>query len=144
MAEVPEFSFSFNLPGIYGMAAALGSCQAGMEAGTRIANGLRSDILAGLDSCGLSYSIIGEGTETLLPGAALLHLDCRSEKVHARMESEGIVLPSHNSTERLSFLRRTGWDMTRPDMYLGFAMDAGNTGADVQHFVRSLADIYSG
>jgi len=144
MALVPEFSFCCNIPGICGMVAAMESTRTGMEARNRIVNELRSDLLEGLDSCGLRYSIIGEGPDDLIPGTALLHLDRVAEKVHARMESDGIVLPSHNSSERLSFLRRTGWDITQPDRFLGFTFDAGNTGADAKHFVKSLADIYSG
>ncbi|MBN2609335.1 MAG: aminotransferase class V-fold PLP-dependent enzyme [Candidatus Fermentibacteraceae bacterium] len=144
MASVPEFSFCCNIPAISGMAAALESTRIGMKARNRIVNQLRSDLLEGLDSCCLRYSIIGEKPDDLIPGTALLHLDRVAEKVHARMESDGIVLPSHNSSERLSFLRRAGLDTTQPDMFLGFTFDACNTGADVQHFVRSLADIYSG
>ncbi|MFO8182538.1 MAG: aminotransferase class V-fold PLP-dependent enzyme [Candidatus Aegiribacteria sp.] len=140
MNAVPEFTFSANIPSICGMVAAMETTLAEMDTGTRIVNTLREDILSGLDSRGPTYSIIGGGLERTLPGTALLRLNRLVDKLHLRMEDEGIVLPSHNSSRRLSFLRRTGRDITHPDRYLGFSIDTRNTGVDIAHFVRSLTD----
>lgn len=139
MKEVPEFTFSASIPSICGMVAAMETSLAEMDTGTRIVNSLREDILSGLDSLGRTYSIIGGGPELTLPGTALLHLKRLIDRLHLRMEDDGIVLPSHNSSRRLSFLRRTGREMSQPDRYLGFSIDSRNTGADIAHFVRSLA-----
>lgn len=138
MKAVPEFAFSASIPSICGMVAAMETSLAEMDTGTRIVNSLREDILSGLDSSGPTYSIIGGGLELTLPGTALLHLKRLIDRLHLRMEDEGIVLPSHNSSRRLSFLRRTGRDMSQPDRYLGFSIDSRNTGVDIAHFVRSL------
>lgn len=135
--SVPEFAFSPNLPASFGMVAAMESRSGAVGTSARYLEGLREETMRGLDSCGLSYSIIGgEGS---LPGTGLLILKGRFDRVHARMEREGVVLPSYNSTRRLSFLRRTGWDLSRPDRYLGFSLDTFNTVLDVEHFVRALA-----
>lgn len=141
MKSVPEFAFSANIPSICGMVAAMETSLAEMDTGTRIVNTLRQDILSGLDSSGLTYSIIGGGLEQTLPGTALLRLNRLVDRLHLKLEDEGIVLPSHNSSRRLSFLRRIGRDMSHPDRYLGFSIDTRNTGVDIAHFVRSFSDV---
>lgn len=144
MKAVPEFTFSAGIPSICGMVAALETSLSEMNTGTRIVNNLRDDILSGLDSSGPTYSIIGGGLERTLPGTALLRLNRLIDRLHLRMEDEGIVLPSHNSSRRLSFLRRTGKDMSHPDRYMGFSIDTRNTGADIAHFMRSLTGACGG
>ena len=136
---VPEFTLDTSIPSVCGMVAALECSIAGIEAWSRIVNGMRSDIFSGLDSCGLRYSIIGGSRDALVPGAAMVFVDSPEGRLHAEMEMEGVVLPSYNSPRRLSFLRRTGLDMTHPDRYVGFSLDSRNTGVDVERFVRSMS-----
>ncbi|OPL20112.1 MAG: hypothetical protein AVO35_01275 [Candidatus Aegiribacteria sp. MLS_C] len=137
--RVPEFALSTNLPASFGMVAAMESRFGCVGTSSGYVEELREETMRGLDSCGLSYSIIGgEGS---LPGTGLLRLKGRFDRVHARLEREGVILPSHNSTRRLSFLRRTGWDVSMPDRYLGFSLDTFNTGLDVEYFLRALASV---
>ncbi len=50
-------------------------------------------------------------------------------------------LPSHNSTDRLSYLDRIGRDISNPEQYLGFSIDICNTTVDIEHFLRSFSEI---
>ncbi len=137
----PDYVVGSGMHEISGMVAALESMQRSMDTRSRIVDGFRRDLLAGLDSCGLSYSIIGSGTKNVLPGTALLELNRRIHGLHARIELENIVLPAHNSRRRLSFLRRIGRDLEYPDRYLGFSIDHRNSSLDIEHFVMSLTEI---
>ncbi len=141
MSAAPEFSSMVNIPGISGMVAAMGIMRTGIEPRTRIVNKLRRNLLEGLDSFNVRYSIIGGGLEHILPGTALLNISGAPEKLHLKLEKESIILPSHNSTDRLSYLDRSGHDISDPDKYLGFSMDTRNTAVDVEHFVRSFSKI---
>ncbi|MCK4807111.1 MAG: aminotransferase class V-fold PLP-dependent enzyme [Candidatus Aegiribacteria sp.] len=142
MSAVPEFLSMPNIPGISGMVAAMDVMGTGIEPRTRIVNQLRRGLLEGLDSFNVRYSIIGGGLENILPGTALLNISHAPEKLHLILEKENIILPSHNSTDRLSYLDRTGWDISNPDRYRGFSIDVGNTTVDVEHFLRSFSKIY--
>jgi len=134
----PELTSMPNIPGISGMAAAMDIMRAGMEPRGRIVNQLRADLLEGLDSFNIRYSIIGGDLEHILPGTALLNISQPPGKLHTRLEMENIILPSHNSTDRLSYLDRLGFDMSNSDQYLGFSIDTGNSSVDVEHFLRSF------
>ncbi len=137
----PELSSMANIPGISGMAAAMDVMRASMEPRSRIVNQLRADLLEGLDSSNIRYSIIGGDHEHILPGTALLNISHAPEKLHIKLEKENIILPSHNSTDRFSSLDRTGWDISNPEQYLGFSLDIGNTTVDIEHFLRSFSEI---
>lgn len=149
LEAVPEYMCGPNPHSSFGMTAAMETRFMGLEAAAEHVEGLKEEILQGLDSCGIRYSIIGGacsdgGSESadrgsFLPGTMLMELKGRYDRIHARMERDGVVLPSYNSAGRLSFLRRTGWDISRPDRYLGFSLDTLNSGVDAEHFVRSMA-----
>ena len=141
MSAAPEFSSMANIPGISGMVAAMDVIGTGIEPRSRIVNQLRRDLFLGLDSLNVNYSIIGGDLEHILPGTALLNITQAPEKLHLKLEKENIILPSHNSTDRLSYLDRTGWDISSPDQYLGFSMDTDNTIVDIEHFLRSFSEI---
>lgn len=143
MSAAPEFSCMTNIPGVFGMLAAMDIMGTGIEPRTRIVNRLRKDLLKGLDSCGARYSIVGGKLEYLLPGTALLIINRAPDKLHLKLEMENIILPSHNSSGRLSYLERTGLDISNPEQYLGFSIDVMNSAVDIEHFVRSFSDILS-
>lgn len=143
MSAAPEFSCMTNIPGVFGMLAAMDIMGTGIEPRTRIVNRLRKDLLKGLDSCGARYSIVGGRLEYLLPGTALLNINSAPDKLHLKLEMENIILPSHNSSGRLSYLERTGLDISNPEQYLGFSIDVMNSAVDIEHFVRSFSDILS-
>jgi cysteine sulfinate desulfinase/cysteine desulfurase-like protein len=134
---VPELVCGPNPTASCAMTAAIEARFKGLVSASKHVTGLKDSILKGLDSCGISYSIIGG--KSSLPGTALLELNGRFDRIHARMEKDGVVLPSYNSSRRLSFLRRTGWDISRPDRYLGFSLDTINTGLDAEHFLRCMS-----
>ncbi len=142
MSAAPEFSSMINLPGISGMVAAMDVMGTGIEPRSRIVNQLRRNILEGLDSFKVRYSIIGGGLEHILPGTALLNISHAPEHLHLKLEKENIILPSHNSTDRLSYLDRIGLDISNPDRYLGFSIDSYNTTVDVEHFLRSFSEVF--
>ena len=137
----PELTSVANIPCVSGMAAAMDVMRTSMEPRSRIVNQLRSDLLGGLDSFDVSYSIIGGDLEHILPGTALLNINHVPEKLHLRLEKESIILPSHNSTDRLSYLDRIGCDISYPEQYLGFSVDICNTTIDIEHFLRSFSEI---
>lgn len=141
--EAYEFTAPENLPEIAGMTAALDITLNSMGSGIRIMNELRRDLLEGMDRSPVKFLLLGGNTGNILPGTGLLKLITRIDRLHARMESRGVILPSHNSPERLSYLNRMGADCERMDDYLGFSFSAGNTNIDVKHFERSLVEIYS-
>jgi cysteine desulfurase len=143
MNAAPEFSSMTNIPGVSGMLAAMDIMGTGIDPRTRIVNQLQKDLLKGLDSYNISYSIIGGKLEYLLPGTALLNINHAPDKLHLKLEMENIILPSHNSSDRLSYLERTGLDISNPDQYLGFSIDVMNTAVDIEHFVRSFSNISS-
>jgi cysteine sulfinate desulfinase/cysteine desulfurase-like protein len=143
MSAAPEFSSMTSIPGVFGMLAAMDIMGTGIDPHTRIVNQLRKDLLKGLDSCDVSYSIIGGKLENLLPGTALLNISHVPDKLHIKLEMEDIILPSHNSSDRLSYLERTGLDISNPEQYMGFSIDVMNTAVDIEHFVRSFSDIFS-
>ncbi|MCD4702248.1 MAG: aminotransferase class V-fold PLP-dependent enzyme [Candidatus Aegiribacteria sp.] len=138
----PELTSMANIPGISGMIAAMDVMGTSIEPRSRIVNQLRADLLDGLDSFNVRYSIIGGDLERILPGTALLELSHVPDKLHLKLEKENIILPSYNSTDRLSYLDRTGWDISNPDQYLGFSIDICNTTVDIEHFLRSFSEIY--
>ena len=140
-SAAPELSCMANIPGISGMVAAMDVMGNSMEPRSRIVNQLRADLLDGLDSFNVRYSIIGGDLEHILPGTALLNLSHAPEKLHLKLEKESIILPSHNSTDRLSYLDRIGWDISNPEQYLGFSIDICNTTVDIEHFLRSFSEI---
>lgn len=141
MSAAPELSCMANIPGLSGMIAAMDVMGTSIEPCTRIVNQLRADLLEGLDSFNVRYSIIGGGLDHILPGTALLNISHAPEKLHLKLEKENIILPSHNSTDRLSYLDRTGWDISNPEQYLGFSIDTRNTTVDIEHFLRSFSEI---
>lgn len=141
--EACEFTTVRNLAGIAGMTAAAEVMLNSMISGTRIMNELRSDLLGSLDRSSIKFLLVGGNPENILPGTGLLKLITSIDRLHARMENRGVVLPSHNSPERLSYLIRIGADCSRMDEYLGFSFSAGNTKVDVKHFERSMLEIYS-
>lgn len=143
-AVAPEFPVSTDSLGAAGLAAAMKTAVREQCSWTKTVNALRDRLLKGLDSRGVSYSIIGDRQDGLLPGAALLELKRHVARLHAEMEMANIVIPSHNSFERLSFLERAGFDMTCPERYVGFCIDPRNTAADVDHFVRTLSRLCGG
>lgn len=143
MSSAQEFSSMTNIPGVSGMLAAMDIVGTGIDPRARIVNQLRKDLFMGLDSCGARYSIIGGRLEYLLPGTALLNINHAPDKLHLKLEMENIILPSHNSSDRLSYLERTGLDISNPDQYLGFSIDVMNTAVDIEHFVRSFSHILS-
>lgn len=143
ISAVQEFSSMTNIPGVSGMLAAMDVIGTGIDPRARIVNQLRKDLFSGLDSCGASYSIIGGRLEYLLPGTALLNINHAPDKLHLKLEMENIILPSHNSSDRLSYLERMGLDVSNPDQYLGFSIDVMNTAVDIEHFVRSFSDVLS-
>lgn len=137
----PELMSMPNIPGISGMAAAMEVMRTSMEPRSRIVNQLRADLLEGFDSFNIRYSIVGGGLEHILPGTALLKISHAPEKLHVKLEQENIILPSHNSTDRLSYLDRIGADISNPEQYLGISIDIRNTAVDIEHFLRSLSEI---
>jgi cysteine desulfurase len=137
----PELTSMPNIPGISGMVVAMDIMRAGMEPRTRIVNQLKADLLEGLDSFNIRYSIIGGDLEHILPGTALLNISHPPGKLHTKLEKESIILPSHNSTDRLSYLDRLGLDISNPEQYLGFSIDTGNNSVDIEHFLRSISEI---
>ncbi len=141
MSNAPEFSCMMNIPGISGMTAAIGVLNTGIVPRARIVNQLRTDLLDGLDYNGIKYSIIGDCADNLLPGTALLRMRTAPDRFHAKLEDANIVLPSHNSTERLAYLESTGRDMSNPDRYLGFSISPQNNIVDIEHFVRAVSKI---
>ena len=141
--EAYEFTAHVNLAGIAGMTAALEVMLNSMESGIRIMNELRNDLLESLDRSKIKFLLLGGDPGNILPGAGLLKLITKIEGLHARLENRGVILPSHNSPERLSYLRMIGADWAKMDDYLGFSFSAGNTKIDVKHFERSLLEIYS-
>jgi len=143
LSAAPEFSSMANIPGISGMVAAMDVIGSGIEPRSRIVNQLRRDLLKGLDSLNVSYSIVGGRLEQILPGTALLNISHPPERLHLKLEEERIILPSHNSTDRLSYLDRIGLDASNPDKYLGFSIDTHNTTVDIEHFLVSLSSILS-
>ncbi|MBD3277901.1 MAG: aminotransferase class V-fold PLP-dependent enzyme, partial [Candidatus Aegiribacteria sp.] len=141
--EAYEFTVPGNLAEIAGMTAALKVMLNSMDSGIRIMNELRNDLLKNLDRSSIKFLLVGGDTGNILPGTGLLKLLTKIERLHARLESRGVMLPSHNSPERLSYLRRMGADCERADDYLGFSFSSRNTKVDVKHFERSLLEIYS-
>lgn len=144
MSAAPGFSGMMNIPGISGMIAAIDVIGTGIIPRTRIVNRLRKDILDGFASCRIKYSLIGDDPDNLLPGTALMILSNVPEKLHSKLENADIVLPSHNSTERLAYLRVLGRDVLNPDSYLGFSINPRNTSVDIEHFVRTVSEICCG
>ncbi len=142
MSAVPEYSPMTNIPGISGMVAAIDILATGIEPRSRIVNQLRSDFLSGFRSLNIRHSIIGDSLDNILPGTALLNIRRVPEKLHLKLEQENIILPSHNSTERLSYLNRMGLDISNPEQYLGFSIDPLNTSVDIEHFLRSLSAVF--
>ncbi len=141
MSYAPEFSCMMNIPGISGMTAAIGVLNTGIVPRARIVNQLRTDLLDGLDYNGIKYSLIGDCTDNLLPGTALLSMRAAPDRFHAKLEDANIVLPSHNSVERLAYLESTGRDMFNPDRYLGFSISPKNNIVDIEHLVRAVSEI---
>jgi cysteine desulfurase len=141
MSAAPELSCITNIPGISGMVAAIDVLDTGIEPRSRIVNELRRDILAGLDKLKVRYSVIGGGFENILPGTALLNIKHAPGRLHLKLENDNVILPSHNSTDRLSYLNSTGQDIANPDRYLGFSLDTRNTAVDIEHFLRVFTEI---
>ena len=141
-SAAPELTSMENIPGISGMVAAMDVMGSSMEPRSRIVNQLRADLLDGLDSFNVGYSVIGSDLEHILPGTALLNLSQVPEKLHLKLEKENIILPSHNSTDRLSYLDRIGRSISNPEQYLGFSIDICNTNVDIEHFLRSFSEIF--
>ena len=138
-----KFSSMTNIAGVAGMVAALDVMGTGIEPRSRIVNKLRQEFLDGIDACDVNYSVVGGSLPHLLPGTALLNIDRVPEKLHLKLELENVILPSHNSSDRLSYLERIGLDISNPDQYLGFSIDAVNTSVDIKHFVRSFLNVIS-
>ncbi len=141
MSNAPEFSCMMNIPGISGMIAAIDIINTGIVPRARIVNQLRTDLFNGLDYNGIKYSIIGNCTDNLLPGTALLSMRKAPDRFHARLEDANIVLPSHSTSERLAYLESTGRDISNPDRYLGFSISPENNIVDIEHFIRVVSDI---
>lgn len=141
MSNAPEFSCMMNIPGISGMTAAIDIINTGIVPRARIVNQLRTDLLDGLDYNGIKYSIIGNCTDNLLPGTALLSMKRVPDRFHAKLEDANIVLPSHNSSERLAYLESAGRDISNPDRYLGFSISPENNIVDIEHFIRAVSEI---
>jgi len=66
------------------------------------------------------------------------------ERFHIRLESRGIVVPSHNSSARLAYLRRTGLDYNSPDRYLAFAFAPENTLVEAEMLIRNICEFTGG
>ena len=141
MSNAPEFSCMMNIPGISGMTAAIDIINTGIVPRARIVNQLRTDLLNGLDYNGIKYSIIGDCIDNLIPGTALLSMRTVPDRFHAKLEDANIVLPTHNSSERLAYLESIGRDISNPDRYLGFSISPKNNIVDIEHFIRAVSEI---
>jgi len=143
-AALPEFVSYTSVPSAAGMIAAMEIFAADLGPRTETLNHLRDEALKGIGNLGMDFSVIGGGTDGLLPGTALLSLSDHIPRLHARLEQEGVILPSHNSFRRISYLKRLGLDEFEPEDYLGFAMDTRNTLSDIGHLIDGLGRITAG
>ncbi len=141
MSEASEYPAMSDIPGIAAFLAALRVINTGILPRARLVNQLRLELLDGLDRLGIGYSIVGGKLEFLLPGAALLRLNRIYAGFHARMEDLDVILPSHLCSERLSYLKSLGLDVSEEDQerYLGFSLAPMNTILEVEHFLRAVS-----
>ena len=141
MSRAPELPGLTGVPGIAALLAALGIINTGIRPRARLVTQLRSELLEGLDRLGIGYSIVGGSLDHLIPGAALLHMAATYHGLHARMEDQDVILPSHLCTERLAYMKNLGLEVNEEDQerFLGFSLGPTNTILEVEHFLRALS-----
>lgn len=142
MNPAPELSGPGNLPGIAALQAALETVCSGVVPRGRMMDRLRDELLEGLERRGTCFHQLVEAGTERLPGSGFIRLEGAPARFHALLEQEEVIVPSHDSTDRLAYLRATGSDaVDRLDEFLGFCMGSTTTVLEVERLVAVVCSL---